>query len=382
MAKTKEPEVEQDVVLELEIVQQLDTFRTQVVRLQEESRAIQIVDEAGEGAALIFIAGVKQIERDLEEYRDALVRPHNNKVRTVNKSVKEIAGLADALVTAMDAKRDEFLKEKQRRIDEANRLAAAEAERLRIEKEAKEKALREEAERLQREAERLETERIEREIQAEVEKAEAERKQKEAAAAVEAARLKAIADKEAAEKAIREGHAKEAEKLRKQAEASKQAEEAARVKAEQEKAEEAARLQKEEDDRKASLAEQAKLEKASIKAEAKADIVAEQAATVAPTIQFNDSMGTRVLDNGAKIGTKEVNEVYMLNGLPVYADPPKNKKVMEYLRNESGIPKELKEPGYDRYWILDVAAIVRDVKNGNPVPGFATTSRNKTVGRR
>lgn len=382
MAKFKEPDIEQDVVLEPEIVQQLDTFRTQVVRLQEESRAIQIVDEAGEGAALIFISGIKKIETDLEDYRDGLVRPHNDKVRTVNKSVKKIKELAEDLVAAMDAKRDEFLKEKQRRIDEANRLAAAEAERIRLEKEAREKALRQEANRLQLEAERLEKERIEREIQAEVERAEAERKKKEAEAAIEAARLKAIADKEAEAKAIREGKAKEAEKLRKQAEESKRAEEEAKQAAALARALEEERLQKEEDDRKASLAAQAKLEKASIKAEAKADIVAEQAATVAPTIQFNDSTGTRVLANGVKVGTKEVNDVYMLNGMPVYADPPKNKKVMEYLRNEAAIPKELKEPGYDRYWILDVAAIVRDVKNGNPVPGFSTTSRNKTVGRR
>lgn len=375
-------ENEPDVVLDPEIITQLEVYRQQIVRLQDESRMIEIADEAGEGAALIFIDGVKRIERDLEEYRDGIVRPHNNKVREVNKSVKQISELAGGLIMAMDAKRDFFLKEKQRQIDEANRRAAAEAERIRIEKEAKEKALRDEAERLQREAERIEQERIEREIAAEVARREAERKQKAAEAEIEAARLKAIADAEAAERAIQEGKEEEARRLHALAEESKRAEEDARIKAEQEKADEAARIKREEEAIRASQAEQVKLEKAAVRAEARADITAEQAATVAPVIQYNDSLGTRTLMNGAKVGTKEVLNVYMDSGLPVYSDAPKNKKPEEYLRSDPRLPAALKTELYDRYWILDVAAIVRDVKNNVPVPGFSTTKTAKTVGRR
>lgn len=384
MAKQVEQDTQDSVVvvLEPEIVTQLEVYRQQIVRLQDESRMIEIVDEAGEGAALIFIDGVKRIERDLEEYRDGIVRPHNNKVREVNKSVKQISELAGGLIMAMDAKRDFFLKEKQRQIDEANRRAAAEAERLRIEKEAKEKALRDEAERLQREAERIERERIEREIAAEVARRESERKQKEAEAAIEAARLKAIADEEAAARAIQEGKAKEAKRLQELAEASRRAEEEARLKAEQDKADEAARVQREEEAMRESRAEQVKLEKAAVRAEARADITAEQAATVAPVIQYNDSLGTRTLMNGAKVGTKEVLNVYMDSGLPVYSDPPKNKKVSEYTRDDRRLASELLTEQYDRYWVLDMAAVVRDVKNGVPVPGFSTTSKTKTVGRR
>lgn len=368
MGKFTEPEVELDVVLEPEIVQQLATYRQQVVRLQDESKAIQIVDEAGEGAALIFITGVKQIEKDLENYRDGLVRPHNGYVKTVNKSVKEIAGLADALVSAMDARRSEFLLEKERRIAAANRLAAAEAERIRLEKEAKEKALREEAERLQKEAERLERERIEREIKAEMEKAEAERKRKEAEAAIEAARLKAIADKAAAEQAVFEGNRKEAEKLKRQAEESQRAEELARTLANQVQADGEAWLRLEEAKKQASVAEQARLEKAAIKAEAKADIVAEQAATVAPTIQFNDSMGTRVLDNGAKVGTRLHVDWMFARGLS---------KDESYYRDDPRV-KDLP----DSLFKLDQSLIGRQVRAGASIPGVTAIKTNRTVSSR
>lgn len=119
-----------------------------------------------------------------------------------------------------------------------------------------------------------------------------------------------------------------------------------------------------------------------MRAEARADITAEQAATVAPVIQYNDSLGTRTLMNGAKVGTKEVLNVYMDSGLPVYSDPPKNKKVCEYTRDDMRLASELLTEQYDRYWVLDMAAVVRDVKNGVPVHGFSTTSNTKTVGRR
>ena len=404
-------EEEPEVILEPEIESQIAVYRQAVTQLEEQSKGIMITDRAGEGAALIFIAGAKKIASDIEAYRDGLVRPHNNKVRKVNESIKPIGSLAEALVEAMDAKRSAFLLEEQRQIDERNRLAAAEAERLRLEKEAKEKALRDEAERLQREAEELERKRIQKEIDDEIARQAAIKKQRDDEAAAVAAKQKAIDDALAAERAKKEaeaaaerariakeeGNKKAAAAAQKAAEEAKRAEEEAFAKAlqaqldkeeqerhAQESAKvEAARQAKAEEDRKTMAAQQLQLEKGANKAEARADVVAEQGLCIAPQIHSNDLTQTRTLNGGGRVGTKDVTDVYMESGYGIYEDPSaKTKKVIEYHRGDREIHKGLLDPQFDRYWILDTAAIVRDVKNGNPIPGFATTNRMKTVGRR
>lgn len=369
-----------EIPLDPGIQVKLAEFDQHVKELEQKSHEITVTDDVGEGAAVIFIAGIKQVSKDLDDYRDGLVRPHNTFVRKVNDSVRNISTLASQLVSAMDGRRSQYLLEKQRQIEEANRKAAAEAERIRAEKERKEREQREAAERARQEAERLETERIEREIKAEMEKQEAERKRREAEAAIEAARLKAIADAEAAQRAIREGHVREAEKAKRLAEESKRAEEEARQKAEQAKAEEAARIQKEEEDRKASLAAQAKLESQANRLEVKADLVASEASVVSPEIQFNTLSTVRTLASGAKVSTRTVQEVTCWeNGTPVYKDPIK-RKYDEFMRTDKCIPEELKKPEFDKYWVFDIAAAVRDVKGNHIVPGLSAREAKKTVG--
>lgn len=346
--------IEPEVMLGPDIEQRLTLYRERIQALETQSQSIQIVDDAGERAALIFISGVDRIIKDIEQDRDGVVRPHNTLVKKVNASMGQVSELAVRLKQAMDQKRCDYTTEKTRKIEEANRIAAAKAEQERREKEEKERKQREEAKRLQEEAERLERERIEREIQAEIDRQAAEQKRKDEEAAAEEARR--------------------AGDFQKELEAKRRAMEL--------RAEEEARKLKDEQDRQASLAEQAKLEKKASTLEAKADITAMQSDMVVPEIQFNTSNGVQVLPSGAKVTTREVKEVRCWeDGTPVYKDPIK-KKYAEFDRNSSCIPDELLDPQYARYWKLDVAAVVGDVKRGVPVPGLSANTRKKTVGSR
>mgnify|MGYP003519826899 CR=1 FL=1 len=340
-----------EVVIELEpeITTELQAFRQQVEVLQNESRRIAVVDEAGEGAALIFIAGVTKISRNLEEYRDSLVRPHNSKVKKINASVKEIADLAGDLVRAMDAERCRYVEEKQRLIDEQNRLAAAKAEAERLAKESKEKALRDEAERLQREVERIEAARIQKEIDDEAARLAAEKRQRDAV--------------QAAMDAKRQGDLAAARKLQQEAERARLAEQ------ERQRLAEEARI--------VADKEKLALERQQIKAEAKADVMAEQASMVAPTIQHNSSMGSRALTGGGSAGTKEVDEGYMLNGTPVYSDPIK-KKYTESRGDDERLEKDIPMMYFD----FNMGRALRAVKDGHAVPGFALKSKIKTTVRK
>ena len=333
-----------EVVIELEpeITTELQAFRQQVEVLQNESRRIAVVDEAGEGAALIFIAGVTKISRNLEEYRDSLVRPHNSKVKKINASVKEIADLAGDLVRAMDAERCRYVEEKQR-------LAAAKAEAERLAKESKEKALRDEAERLQREVERIEAARIQKEIDDEAARLAAEKRQRDAV--------------QAAMDAKRQGDLAAARKLQQEAERARLAEQ------ERQRLAEEARI--------VADKEKLALERQQIKAEAKADVMAEQASMVAPTIQHNSSMGSRALTGGGSAGTKEVDEGYMLNGTPVYSDPIK-KKYTELRGDDERLEKDIPMMYFD----FNMGRALRAVKDGHAVPGFALKSKIKTTVRK
>lgn len=351
-------EILDEIQLEPEIEQQLAVYQERIRELEVQSQSIQIVDDAGEGAALIFIGGVSRIIADIDDYRDGIVRPHNTKVKKVNESVGKISTLAVRLKTAMDQRRSDYLEEKERKIEEANRLAAAEAERIRLEKEAKEKAQREEVKRLQDEADRLERERIEREIQEEIDRQLAEQKRKDEEAAAEEARRAGDAAK-----------VKEAE------------DRAAALKSEEE-----ARIKKAEEDRKASLVEQAKLEKKAITLEAKADLTAMEVETVAPVIQFNTSNGVRVLPSGGKVTTREVQKVECWeNGTLIYRDPEgkKNRRYNEFDGFDTCIPEELKDfKKYGYLWKFDIATAIALAKKGQKVPGLPVTTSKKTVGSR
>lgn len=352
--------MEQDnvVVLEPDFEHRLSGFREQVTDLQVQSREIVVTDDTTEHASLIFIGGVKRIIADLETYRKERVRPYNNTVDVINEKVEEISLLARELRDAMDQRRIAYITEKERQIEEANRIAAAKAEQARREKEEKERKQREEAKRLQEEADRIERERIEREIQAEMDRQAAEQRQREEEAAAEAARKAGDAEK-----------AREAE---------------ARAAAVRDKEE--ARRQKEEAERQASFAEQAKLEKKALAVEAKADVTAMEAETVVPEIQFNTSNGVRVLPSGGKVTTREVAKVECWDtGALLYRDPEgaKTRRYHEFDGTSNCVPDELKD--FNRYgylWKFDIASAVAIVKKGGAIPGLTRTTSKKTVGSR
>ena len=219
----------------------------------------------------------------------------------------------------------------------------------RLEKERKEKEAREEAERARQEAERIERERIEREYNERMAQLALENKRK--------------ADEQAAEDAKRAGDLEAARKLQEQADAIKaQADEQAR---------------KAEEERKASEAEQAKLEKKAVTLDAKADIAAASASMVAPEIEVNTSTAARTLASGSRVSTREAQEPYFLNGMPIYSDPIK-RKFEEYSLDDARLDPALAK----RYFKFDLAQAVRDLKNGVPVPGMALRNGHKTIARK
>lgn len=330
--------------------QQLEAFGQEVARLDEESKTIAVKDDATEEVALIFINGCKKTHADIEAYRDAKVRPHNNYVKSVNAVANPFKEVLARLVVATDTLRGDYLVKKQAAIDEENRRRIAQAERERLEKERKEREAREEAERLRKEAERLAKEEADREFQAEMDRLELEQKAKDEAAAAEVAR-----------KAGDERAAREAEQRAAQA-----------------KAEEEERVRKAEAERQASEAERARLEKMAITQDAKADIAAAMATMIAPAIEVNTSTAARTLANGARVGTREADEPYCTNGLPIYADPIKKKYVDDYYQDDARLPAGLPA----RYFALDIAKVVRDLRNGHVVPGFALRTKHMTVSSR
>ena len=338
-----------EIPVEVETQQQIETFGQEVAKLEEQAKSITVTDDVTEEVSLIFIAGCKKTHADIEAYRDAKVRPHNTYVAKVNSGVKPFKDVLSRLISATDAMRSQFLVRKQKMIEEENRRRAAEAERERLEKEGKEKEAREEAERARQEAERIERERIEREYNERMAQLALENKRK--------------ADEQAAEDAKRAGDLEAARKLQEQADAIKaQADEQAR---------------KAEEERKASEAEQAKLEKKAVTLDAKADIAAASASMVAPEIEVNTSTAARTLASGSRVSTREAQEPYFLNGMPIYSDPIK-RKFEEYSLDDARLDPALAK----RYFKFDLAQAVRDLKNGVPVPGMALRNGHKTIARK
>lgn len=337
------PEVEQD------LEQDLEPFKQKVAVIEKKAKSLSVTDDLSEAVALEFINGAKCLYGDMEEKRDKRVRPLNTEVKKINDAYRPYTNVLDQLWRATDQIRSQYVTKKQQAIEAANRRAIADAEQKKREEEAKAEAARQEAERLRLEAERLEKEENDRLLQAEMDRlATEERKKAEFQAIIDAQR----AGDEA--KAIVAHEALEATKTQEERRAIQN---------------EAARL--------AAVAEQKKLEQQAIKQDAKADIAESKATMVAPTIQVNDSVGSRVLLDGSKVGTREVDDWYFATGLAVHTDPQK-KKYAEYYADDTRLPNGIP----DRYWLLDLAKLGKDVKNGVPIEGCVKTTRSATTAGR
>lgn len=316
--------------------QQIEQFGAVVAQLERQAQTITVNDDVQEEVALLFITGCQQTFNNIENYRKEKVQPHNAVLSAVNGGTRPWKKVLQRLISAADGLRSEYVTRKQAAIDAENRRRIAEAEAARVEKERKEREAREEAERKQREIERLEAEQRQREYEEELAKLQAEQKLKDDLAAAQ------------------------------------NAEEAARKMAEA-KAEQEERERKAEEARQATLAEQERLAKQAAKLEAKADIAAASASMVSPEITLNSSLGIRTIASGSRVSTKEEMEPYFLNGMPIWKDASR-KAYVDYYLDDERLPEGLPA----RYFVLDLAKVLKDVKNDVPVPGFGLRVRHKT----
>lgn len=331
------------------VEQDLDVYRQEVDALEQKAASLLVVDDASEEAALLFIAECKRAHAKLEEERDKKVRPLNAEVKAINDGFRPYTTVLDRLWRATDQIRSQYVTKKQQAIEAANRKAIAEAAEAKRIEEAKAEAARQEVQRLKDEAERLEREENDRLLQVEMDRLAAEQKIRD--------------EHEALVRAKQDGDARAAREAQETIDRAKLMEEE--------------RLRKAENDRLAAVAEQEKRDKAIIKQEAKADIAESKATMVTPTIQVNDSVGSRTLVDGSKVGTREVDDWYFSTGLPIHTDLQKKKYAFYYAddtRLPNGIP--------DRYWVLDLAKLGKDVKNGVPIEGCVKTTRNATTAGR
>ena len=319
------------------IEREIDAYRQEVETLERQAASLLVTDDASEEAALLFIAECKRAYAKLEERRDSKVRPLNAEVKAINEGFRPYTTVLDRLWRTTDQIRGRYVTQKQQAIEAANRRAIADAAEAKRREEARAEAARQEAERLRLDAERLVEEENNRLLQVEMDRLAAEQNIKD--------------EEEALARAKREGDAR----------AAREAQEAI----DQANLEEEERLRKAEDDRLAAINEQNTLEKKAIKLDAKADIAESKASMVAPTIQVNDSVGSRTLLDGSKVGTRKVVDWYFENGMPkdgdYYHDDPR----------VSSIPS--------RYFLLDTAKLAKDVKNGVPVLGVKRTEGSTTT---
>lgn len=297
---------------------------SELIVMEQRANALNPADDQSEAQALLFIAECKTAGKRLEERREALVRPHLDAQKKINSTYKPVIDAFTSLWERVDERLSAYRKRKQLAIEEANRKAIAKAEEERKERERIAEEARREAERLRQEAERLEEERLKKEYEAEMARLEAERKLKAEAEAVEAA--KDEAQRRAAQEALEKSRAEEAERARKA-----------------------------EEEKRAAAEAQAKLEKSASKLEVKADTQEARAMTVSPEIQSH-APKTQELLTGDKATGKKVAVWMFTNGMP-------NEKE-EYYGDD---PRVQDIP--DRYFVLDLSKLGRDVKSGVPIPG-------------
>jgi hypothetical protein len=307
-----------------------------------------ITNDAQEMVNVVVVAQRKRDYKELEEIRDRLVRPYNTIVKQINAAFKVETEKADTDWRLRDQDLSAYRTAKQAAIDAANRKAIADAEEARRAKEAKEEAARQEAKRLRDEQERLEQEEINRQFQEEMDKLAAAKKIKD--------------DEEALARAKREGDARAAREAQEMLDRAKKLEDE--------------RAQKAENDRLSSIAEQARLEKAAIKQDAKADIAASEATMIAPTIQVNDSLGKKTLSDGSSVGTRQVEDWRFDNGLQIYSDPLTRKKYADLYADDPRlanveIPKSC--------LLVDLSKLGKIVKSGMPVKGCTKFMRSATT---
>jgi len=308
--------------------------------LERQAASLLVTDDASEEAALLFIAECKRAYAKLEERRDSKVRPLNAEVKAINEGFRPYTTVLDRLWRTTDQIRGRYVTQKQQAIEAANRRAIADAAEAKRREEARAEAARQEAERLRLDAERLEQEENDRLLKVEMDRLAAEKK---------------IRDEE--EALVRAKQRGDAEAVR-----------AAQEMLAETRVREEARFEQAEEDRLAAIEEQNKLEKKAIKLDAKADIAESHATMIAPTIQVDESAGSRTLLDGSQVGTRKAVDWLFENGMPkdgdYYADDPRL----------LGIPA--------RYFILDTAKLGKDVKNGVPVPGTIRTVGSATTARR
>lgn len=316
---------------ELNLEQELAIFQQQHVITDP-------YDDKTEAQALLFITECKAAGKRLDEIRAKKVEPHLTEQRRINGIYNPVIQAFERLWRGVDAKVSDYKKRRDAAIQEANRLAIAKAEQERAERERKEREAREEAERLRKEAERLAKEEADREFQAEFDRLALEQKAKNEAAAAEAART--AGDKQAA---------REAEQRAAQA-----------------KADEEELARKAEAERQASESERARLEKAAIKQDAKADIAAAAAAMISPVIQ-GAAPRTVELESGAKATGKKQDVWMFTNGMPIDE---------EYFGDD---PRVQEIP--DCFFVLDTKKLGKAVMTGLPIPGTKKDFKYVTAGR-
>mgnify|MGYP001557853537 FL=1 len=318
---------------------ELQTYQQEVEALERQATALVVHDSVSEEAALVFIAGCKTTENKLENLRKSKVDEPTKFVRETNAAFKPFMDILARLRVATDQQRNLYITKRKAEIDAANRKAIAEAEAARREQERKAEEARQEVERLRKEAEKLEEERIAREVQEEMDRLELEARKRR--------------DAQAAREALQSGDLEVVRMV------------AAAVEATQQK--EAQQLRESEEQRKAAADEMARLEKATVKQEMKAETADSKAMLTTPELISGDTKGVRQLESGAKVGTRKTTSWAFTNGMSIEGD---------YYTDDartSGIPA--------RYWKLDLSKLGKDVKNGVPVDGtikldgFATTTR-------
>lgn len=98
---------------------------------------IRVADDRTEQLAVNARSILKDAEKNLEDARDLIVRPHNDFVTEINARCKKIAMAITGAVKHLDTQLLAWRREKQARIDEENRRIAADVERQRQEAEAR-----------------------------------------------------------------------------------------------------------------------------------------------------------------------------------------------------------------------------------------------------
>jgi len=123
--------------LAADVALQITDLEARVPAAVNAANAIGINDDRTHELAVNARAALKAREKDAEDLRDPIVRPHNAWVKEINARFKKLTDAIAAAVVALDKRILTYRKEAQRRIDEENAKHAAEAEAARKAEEAR-----------------------------------------------------------------------------------------------------------------------------------------------------------------------------------------------------------------------------------------------------